>query len=231
MFQGNRFVYTPNIKTTLWNATPIPGLVNRCKTYATDFETDIKKGESIIFSASWHMKESADKGDHSSMRSFKIRTTLFLVLMILNSIGNAQNRVSSAGGRAAQYFLGNQDQVLMPVNVWGFVNMPGQYMVPLETDLVSLLSWAGGPREDARIKRIRVVRSTAEGDSSMVIDVDVKSFVDTGNLQQNPLLLPGDTVVVSGTTFYLVTKVFELGFRIAMIVQAVYLAQWYSRRN
>jgi hypothetical protein len=177
------------------------------------------------------MKKSADKGDHSSMRSFKIRTTLFFVLMILSSIGNAQNRVSSAGGRAAQYFLGNQDQVLMPVNVWGFVNMPGQYMVPLETDLVSLLSWAGGPREDARIKRIRVVRSTAEGDSSMVIDVDVKSFVDTGNLQQNPLLLPGDTVVVSGTTFYLVTKVFELGFRIAMIVQAVYLAQWYSRRN
>ncbi|MBN1465328.1 SLBB domain-containing protein [candidate division KSB1 bacterium] len=141
--------------------------------------------------------------------------------------------MSSAGaaGRAAQYFLGSQDQVLMAVNVWGFVNVPGQYMVPLETDLVSLLSYAGGPREDARIKRIRVVRISAESDSSAVIDIDVKDFVDTGDLKENPVLRPGDTVVVSGTTFHLVNKVFELGFRIAMIVQAVYLAQWYAGRD
>lgn len=119
----------------------------------------------------------------------------------------------------------------MAVNVWGFVNVPGQYMVPLETDLVSLLSYAGGPREDARIKRIRVVRTSAESDSSAVIDIDVKDFVDTGDLAENPVLRPGDTVVVSGTTFHLVNKVFELGFRIAMIVQAVYLAQWYAGRD
>lgn len=137
----------------------------------------------------------------------------------------------SASGRAAQYFLGNQDQVLMAVNVWGFVNVPGQYMVPLETDLVSLLSYAGGPREDARIKRIQVVRTSSLQDSSIVINVDVKNFVTTGDLEQNPMLLPGDTIVVSGTTFHLVNKMFELGFRIAMIVQAVYLAQWYARRN
>ena len=119
----------------------------------------------------------------------------------------------------------------MAVNVWGFVNVPGQYMVPLETDLVSLLSYACGPREDARIKRIRVVRTSVKSDSSTVIDVDVKGFVDTGDLEQNPILRPGDTVVVSGTAFHLVNKVFELGFRIAMIVQAVYLAQWYARRD
>ena len=132
-------------------------------------------------------------------------------------------------GRAAQYFLGSQDQVLMAINVWGFVKVPGQYMVPLETDLVSLLSYAGGPSEDARIKRIRVVRLSADSDSSTVIDVDVKQFVDTGDLKENPRLLPGDTVVVSGTTFHLVNKIF--GFRIAMIVQAIYLAQWYANRD
>ena len=145
---------------------------------------------------------------------------------------HAQGLSSAANaGKAAQYFLGNQDQVLMAINVWGFVNMPGQYMVPLETDLVSLLSYAGGPREDARIKRIRVVRSTAMNDTSTVIDVDVKKFVDSGDFAENPVLLPGDTVVVSGTTFHLVNKLFELGFRIAMIIQAVYLAQWYANRD
>lgn len=162
-----------------------------------------------------------------------MRRLLTGTMIVLLGIGIpvwGQN-LKSDTGRAAQYFLGNQDQVLMAVNVWGFVNMPGQYMVPLETDLVSLLSYAGGPREDARIKRIRVVRSAANHDSSVVIDVDVKNFVDLGDVKENPALLPGDTVVVSGTTFHLVSKIFELGFRIAMIVQAVYLAQWYSRRD
>jgi hypothetical protein len=168
------------------------------------------------------------------MQLKRIKSIYVLIFSILffNGLVAAQNIATpGSSGRAAQYFLGNQDQVLMAVNVWGFVNVPGQYMVPLETDLVSLLSYAGGPREDARIKRIRVVRTSAEGDSSVVIDVDVKGFVDTGDLEQNPVLRPGDTVVVSGTTFHLVNKIFELGFRIAMIVQAVYLAQWYARRD
>ncbi|RPI00949.1 MAG: hypothetical protein EHM72_07775 [Calditrichaeota bacterium] len=165
------------------------------------------------------------------MKSAACRMSMIIIVwLVVGQVCGAQSMSSALNaGRAAQYFLGNQDQVLMAINVWGFVHVPGQYMVPLETDLVSLLSYAGGPREDARIKRIRVVRTLIEGDSSSVIDIDVKSYVDTGNLQQNPVLLPGDTVVVSGTTFYLVTKVFELGFRIAMIVQAIYLAQWYSR--
>lgn len=157
---------------------------------------------------------------------FFIATLFFSELAISQAVST-----TGSSGRAAQYFLGNQDQVLMAVNVWGFVNVPGQYMVPLETDLVSLLSYAGGPREDARIKRIRVVRTSAEGDSSLVINVDVKNFVESGDLEENPVLLPGDTVVVSGTTFHLVNKIFELGFRIAMIVQAVYLAQWYASRD
>ncbi len=166
------------------------------------------------------------------MKLFARLVAVFVVLFLSSVSSHAQGVVSGGNaGRAAQYFLGNQDQVIMAVNVWGFVNVPGQYMVPLETDLVSLLSYAGGPREDARITRIKVVRSLAEKDSSIVINVDVKKFVDTGDLDENPVLLPGDTVVVSGTTFHLVNKMFELGFRIAMIVQAIYLAQWYANRN
>jgi protein involved in polysaccharide export with SLBB domain len=171
-------------------------------------------------------------GAQQVTKNFYSTLALFIAVLFFNQLAQAQGLVNSgAKGRAAQYFLGSQDQVLMAVNVWGFVNMPGQYMVPLETDLVSLLSYAGGPREDARIKRIRVVRTSAEADTSLVINVDVKNFVTSGDLDENPLLLPGDTVVVSGTTFYLVSKMFELGFRIAMIVQAVYLAQWYSTRD
>ncbi len=61
--------------------------------------------------------------------------------------------------RGAQYFLGAQDELLMRVNIWGFVRKPGQYMVPTDTDLISLISFAGGPVEQAKVKAIKVVRT------------------------------------------------------------------------
>ena len=60
--------------------------------------------------------------------------------------------------RGAQYFLGDQDELLMRVNIWGFVRKPGQYMVPTDTDLISLISFAGGPIEQAKVKAIKIVR-------------------------------------------------------------------------
>ncbi|MEK7728579.1 MAG: SLBB domain-containing protein [candidate division KSB1 bacterium] len=60
--------------------------------------------------------------------------------------------------RGAQYFLGDEDELLMRVNIWGFVRKPGQYMVPTDTDLISLISFAGGPVEQAKVKAIKIVR-------------------------------------------------------------------------
>ena len=120
----------------------------------------------------------------------------------------------------------------MAVNVWGFVMKPGQYMVPYNTDLISLLSYAGGPREEARIKNIRVVRAAANSDSSeaQVIEVDVKKFISTGVSNLVPVLKPGDTVVVSGTTFHFFSKFFEFAWRVAAILQVYFLIDYYSRR-
>lgn len=61
--------------------------------------------------------------------------------------------------RGAQYFLGSEDELLMRVNIWGFVRKPGQYMVPTDTDLISLISFAGGPVEQAKVKAIKIVRT------------------------------------------------------------------------
>jgi hypothetical protein len=132
--------------------------------------------------------------------------------------------------RAAQYYIGSKDQVLMAVNVWGFVIKPGQYMVPYNTDLVSLLSFAGGPREEAKIKNIRIIR-IAENQDEPVLIVDVKEFLKTGDSALNLMLKPGDTVVVSGTTFHLINQLFDFTWRVATIAQVFFLAQWYSQNK
>jgi len=99
------------------------------------------------------------------MRYFgKGAVSLFLItaLFFLNpSFAFAQqeeNQHDGASNRGAQYFLGAQDELLFKVNIWGFVRKPGQYMVPKDTDLISLISFAGGPLEQAKIKRVKIIR-------------------------------------------------------------------------
>ncbi len=159
----------------------------------------------------------------------KFKSIIFFVwfcLTFLSSVVFSQVTGQQDQSRPAQYFLGSQDQVLMAVNVWGFVHRPGQYMVPYDTDLISLLSFAGGPREEAKIKKIRVVRADRK-DQPQVIDVDVKKYLETGKISDIPVLKPGDTVVVSGTSFHFISKFFEFTFRIAALIQIWALVDYY----
>jgi polysaccharide export outer membrane protein len=132
------------------------------------------------------------------------------------SIGGQSNRSS-----AAQYYLGEDDELLVPVNIWGFVRLPGQYFVPNNTNLIALLSFAGGPSEDAKISNIRIIRNDLKQGSS-VWRVDVKKYLESGDERLIPMLRPGDTIIVSGTTFHWISRFFEFVARLATIAQIFY---------
>jgi hypothetical protein len=123
--------------------------------------------------------------------------------------------------RAAQYYLGTEDELLVPVNIWGFVQKPGQYLVPNNTDLVSLLSFAGGPSENAKISRIRLIRSDSKL-GSHVYNIDLQKYLESGDDRINPTLKPGDTIIVKGTTFHWINKFFEFVSRLAIFAQIYY---------
>ncbi len=161
--------------------------------------------------------------------------------------------------RGAQYFLGAADELLMRVNIWGFVRKPGQYMVPTDTDLISLMSFAGGPIEQAKIKSIRIVRTnlaevkttaverSANGGVNQsrpvivlngkdgappqrVIQVNVKNYLATGKPELIPPLMPGDTIIVEGTALNTLNKVLDFASKIAVIGQ-VYFWISVAQRN
>ncbi len=159
----------------------------------------------------------------------KQNIVFILVIWGLASFLHAQNLGQQSS--AAQYILGREDQVLMAVNIWGFVAKPGQYMVPYDTDLISLLSYAGGPREEAKIKSIKLVRASTEDQEGKVFDVDVKSFVKSGDASIIPQLRPGDTVIVSGTSYHFLSKFFEFVWRVAAIAQSYAIIVYWSRRD
>ncbi|MBM4162658.1 MAG: hypothetical protein FJ217_16365 [Ignavibacteria bacterium] len=44
------------------------------------------------------------------------------------------------------------------VNIWGFVQKPGRYEVPSSTDLIQLISYAGGPVQYAKLDEVKLTR-------------------------------------------------------------------------
>lgn len=129
----------------------------------------------------------------------------------------------SAGGglsaSSAYSFSGTmneQDQLKIYVYVWGQVAKPGLYIVPDDVDLLTVLSLAGGPTENAKIKKIRIVRKDELGNKS-IFWVDLKKYIEDEKANvEIPFLKPGDTIIVSGTSFYAFAKVADFFSKVAI---------------
>jgi polysaccharide biosynthesis/export protein len=110
--------------------------------------------------------------------------------------------------------MSNEEKLKIYTYIWGQVLRPGLYIVPDDTDLLTLLSLAGGPSENAKLSKIRIIRPTSN--SQKVILVNLKAYMETGNEALIPILQPGDTIVVSGTIFYAFTRVTDFLSKIAI---------------
>lgn len=186
-----------------------------------------------------------------------IRTFLTLLLSLLTTSLFAQNSLENQESfspnkqKASLYYLGDRNELLIKVNIWGFVQKPGQYLVPTDTDLISLISYAGGPLEEARLKKVKLIRNEAllasqneekqtqfamNGNSPLalqknkndhtepksykkVISIDVNKFLESGNESLIPELKPGDTIVLEGSNYHLVSKIFDFASKLAVFAQ------------
>jgi len=136
--------------------------------------------------------------------------------------------VIKSAGEGNQYYLGQANELLMRVNVWGRVQHPGQYYVSASTDLVTLISAAGGPEARSRLTDVRVVRG-GSGNTSEVLEVNLKKYLKTGDKRLIPSLKPEDTVIVSGSAWQLFTEIVTVTGSVAIIAN-VYFLLFIARR-
>lgn len=156
------------------------------------------------------------------------RISLMLLMMLVSAVGLwAQEKETIERDKPSRYFLGKEEQMLLPVNILGLVQKPGQYMVPFRTDLISLIAYAGGFREDAKINDIKIVRGAGTNGNnkarSRVFKVDVKRYFETGDQTQIPQLMPDDTIIVSGTATRSINKVLSFFKAILPIAQLIFI--------
>lgn len=60
----------------------------------------------------------------------------------------------------SQYILGDEEQLEMIVHVWGEVLKPGEYRVPYDTNIMELISIAGGPTQYGKLSKVRLTRES-----------------------------------------------------------------------
>ncbi len=125
-------------------------------------------------------------------------SVVLLIIQIAPLVDNALAQSIERGqtGTPSYYRLapGLDDMLTIDVNVWGEVSRPGRYTVPDYTDLLSLLSFAGEPTDDAKLDKIKIIR-TLDGREE-VIHIDLKRFLATADANLIPPLLPEDTIIL-----------------------------------
>jgi len=87
----------------------------------------------------------------------------------------------------------------MVVRIWGEVQAPGVTLVPSDADLISLLSYVGGPTSRAKLNKIRIIRFNVQEGEERVVYANIEAFIETGDDTYMPPIYPNDTIIVNGT--------------------------------
>ena len=125
---------------------------------------------------------------------------IFLALVLMSSIVWAQNKDQSNGD--PRYIIDPETGKLsMSIRIWGEVKSPGVQLVPSDADLISILSYVGGPSNMAKLDNIRILRFNETEGEDRVIIANVKKFLETGDDTYIPKIYPNDTIIVKGTVW------------------------------
>ncbi|MBL7997963.1 MAG: hypothetical protein JNL32_04920 [Candidatus Kapabacteria bacterium] len=124
-------------------------------------------------------------------------------------------------GGSSYYDMSLGAGLTIPVNLWGFVKNPGRYVVSSSTNLVQLLSYGGGPTELARITDVRIIHDRKVDSTlrELVVLCNLEQFQKLGDLSQNPMLYPGDTVIVPGNAISTFQTTLSVVRDIALVLQ------------
>ncbi|MCK4339473.1 MAG: SLBB domain-containing protein [Candidatus Cloacimonetes bacterium] len=138
-----------------------------------------------------------------------MKQIILIILFLLLSFGTIMSQTTptfsippSTSAYTYSGAMGDVEQLRIYTYIWGRVRKPGLYIVPDDTDLLALISLAGGPTDDAKLSKIRIVRPGLNDEEREVIWINLKKYLNTGDRSNIPVLMPGDTIIVSGTVYY-----------------------------
>jgi protein involved in polysaccharide export with SLBB domain len=143
------------------------------------------------------------------------------------SVGRAQlsergiSTTQPSTATPAFYSIAKPGELTMQVNVWGYVNHPGRYEIAITTDLLQLISLAGGPAPDADVDKVKVTRflKTESGITRGEYVVDLSDLYRVS--ESNLILQPGDTITIDRTSWVSIRDLIGIMTSVAVIAATV----------
>jgi hypothetical protein len=140
------------------------------------------------------------------MRAFRLPLSVVLLLVAgvlpaLSQLESSMGVSQSGASSAAYYYISKPGEITMSINLWGYVRNPGRYEVPISTDLIQLLSYAGGPLADADLGSVKISRVVRRDDAIRIVEytVDLKRLDKLDEKARG--LEPGDTIFIDTPSF------------------------------
>ncbi len=159
----------------------------------------------------------------------KIICLLCICLLITGNIqaqvqeGVLGSTTPSAASAASYYFISKPGELTMQVNIWGYVRNPGRYEIPSSTDLIQLVSYAGGPIPDADMGDVQVTR-LLKNDSTYSHQEFYVNLADLTKIQSTDLnLYPGDTIFIDRTSWASFRDILTVMIPVATVATTVAL--------
>ncbi|MCX8106584.1 MAG: SLBB domain-containing protein [Ignavibacterium album] len=154
--------------------------------------------------------------------------TSFAALILLGNTILAQEKYQIGSDlknlrqtQGAYFDYSDPSGVNIKVQVWGYVKYPGYYIVPINTTLSELFSFAGGPMVDAKLEEIRILREV-ENESVVMTKYNYNDLMWEENLKSEikfPVLEAGDIVVVPGEPRYFIRQ--DISFYLSILTAVI----------
>jgi len=116
---------------------------------------------------------------------------LYVLVILLPALASGVSIASQSSN--GEYNTDESGNVYMYINVIGHVKSPGTFMIYEGTDILTILSAAGGPLPGAKLNKVMIYR---EGDNMKRLDLD--AYLNMGKkLDIN--FKPNDTIYIEQT--------------------------------
>ena len=148
------------------------------------------------------------------------------------------------------YLIGEEKNLEIIVHIWGEVRQPGEKRVSDGTNILELISKAGGPTEFSNLSKVLlfsnqklhlspeeqaalnnnqdrfILKDLDKLDQTGKVEIDINKYLNNGKAQYLPRLLPGDVVHVKRNVWHKWQTIIRVASQMAIIAQVWY---WYSR--
>jgi len=185
-------VVSASLKESRSRKFSVYGLVARPGSYPVEENLTILRGISLAgglteYGSSGQIKVVRPKADGTGSET--IETS---IQNIMGGAARDANIVIKAGDTIIIY----QEKYF----VYGEVNRPGPYPLEAKTSVLKAISTAGGFTKFGSSSRVKILRPKENGNGSDIVKVNINAAMN-GDSNDDILLKPGDTVVVSEGVF------------------------------